>query len=152
MASHYFRAGCQFVLPTKEKYEKLQTTGFWQRPYEELKEKTIPVFNLWQGGKSKSNVLEYKKDGNGYHPTQKPVEVISHIIDHCSVRADIVVDCFCGSGTTIVACEQLGRQARTIESEPKYVAVTLERLKQMGLEPQLSEVLHEVSGDNRRKA
>ena len=46
MASHYFRAGCQFVLPTKGKYEKLQTTGFWQRPYDELKEKTMPVFNL----------------------------------------------------------------------------------------------------------
>jgi len=110
-----------------------------------------PIFNFPDDGHC-LNWWAINKLSDGNHPTQKPVEVISHIIDHCSVRADIVVDCFCGSGTTIVACEQLGRQARTIEIEPKYVAVTLERLKQMGLEPQLSEVLHEVSGDNRRKA
>ena len=90
MASHYFTKGSQFAFPTKTNYEKLQSTGHFQRDYEELKtiheewqkkhiqemnEKAPSVFNLWQGGKSKSNVLEYAKDNDGYHPTQKTCKI-----------------------------------------------------------------------------
>lgn len=48
----------------------------------------------------------------------------------------MVFDPFCGIATTLVACEQTGRIGRGIEIEPKYVAVALERLSQMGLTPQ----------------
>ena len=72
MASHYFTNGEQFLCPTQKMYEKLQTTGFFERPYEEIKKidalyvqeiyrkmntENPQVFNLWHGGKSKSNVL-----------------------------------------------------------------------------------------------
>ena len=128
MASHYFRAGCQFVLPTKEKYEKLKTTGFWQRPYDELKEKTMPVFNLWQGGKSKSNVLEYKKDNDGYHPTQKPVALLEDLIQTYSNEGNTVLDFTMGSGSTGVACVKTNRQFIGIELDEKYFNIATQRI------------------------
>ena len=130
MASHYFRAGCQFVLPTKEKYEKLQTTGFWQRPYDELKEKTMPVFNLWQGGKSKSNVLEYKKDNDGYHPTQKPVALLEDLIQTYSNELDTVLDFTMGSGSTGVACVNTNRHFIGIELDEGYFNIARKRIEE----------------------
>ena len=130
MASHYFRAGCQFVLPTKEKYEKLQTTGFWQRPYDELKEKTMPVFNLWQGGKSKSNVLEYKKDNDGYHPTQKPVALLEDLIQTYSNEGNTVLDFTMGSGSTGVACVNTNRHFIGIELDGGYFNIAKKRIEE----------------------
>ena len=130
MASHYFRAGCQFVLPTKEKYEKLQTTGFWQRPYDELKEKTMPVFNLWQGGKSKSNVLEYKKDNDGYHPTQKPVALLEDLIQTYSNEGNTVLDFTAGSGSTGVACVNTNRHFIGIELDDGYFNIAKKRIEE----------------------
>ena len=128
MASHYFRAGCQFVLPTKEKYEKLQTTGFWQRQYDELKEKAMPVFNLWQGGKSKSNVLEYKKDNGGYHPTQKPVALLEDLIQTYSNEGNTVLDFTAGSMSTVIACINTNRNCIAIEKDKHYFSVGCERV------------------------
>ena len=130
MASHYFRAGCQFVLPTKEKYEKLQTTGFWKRPYDELKEKTMPVFNLWQGGKSKSNVLEYKKDNDGYHPTQKPVALLEDLIQTYSNEGNTVLDFTMGSGSTGVACVNTNRHFIGIELDEGYFNIAKKRIEE----------------------
>lgn len=130
MASHYFRAGCQFVLPTKEKYEKLQTTGFWQRPYDELKEKTMPVFNLWQGVKSKSNVLEYKKDNDGYHPTQKPVALLEDLIQTYSNEGNTVLDFTMGSGSTGVACVNTNRHFIGIELDEGYFNIAKKRIEE----------------------
>ena len=130
MASHYSRAGCQFVLPTKEKYEKLQTTGFWQRPYDELKEKTMPVFNLWQGGKSKSNVLEYKKDNDGYHPTQKPVALLEDLIQTYSNEGNTVLDFTMGSGSTGVACVNTNRNFIGIELDEGYFNIAKKRIEE----------------------
>jgi len=67
------------------------------------------------------------------HPTQKSVALIMDILQQWC--GEIILDPFLGAGTTAVACEQLGRHCRGIEIEPKYVAVTLERLQGMGLEP-----------------
>ena len=130
MASHYFRAGCQFALPTKEKYEKLQTTGFWQRPYDELKEKTMTVFNLWQGGKSKSNVLEYKKDNDGYHPTQKPVALLEDLIQTYSNEGNTVLDFTMGSGSTGVACLNTNRNFIGIELDEGYFNIAKKRIEE----------------------
>lgn len=69
------------------------------------------------------------------HPTQKPVEVPTRAIRMSSADGGIVLDTFLGSGTTVVAAEQLGRTCYGMEIEPKYVAVTLERLAGMGLKP-----------------
>jgi DNA modification methylase len=64
---------------------------------------------------------------NKLHPTQKPTKVIAWIIEKYSRDSSVVVDYFSGSGTTIIACENLGRKCRAIEISPGYVGVTLER-------------------------
>lgn len=60
------------------------------------------------------------------HPTQKPVGLIEWCILRME-KTDVIFDPFLGSGTTLIACERLGRKCRAIEISPGYVAVTLER-------------------------
>ena len=71
---------------------------------------------------------------SGLHTTIKPIPVIQDLVSRVG---GIVYDPFLGSGTTIVACERLGRLGRGIEISPAYVAVSLQRLADMGLEPEL---------------
>ena len=68
----------------------------------------------------------------------KPVELVERAISHASNSGGIVCDPFLGSGTTMVAAEQLSRVCMGMELEPKYIAVILERMKTMGLTPRLS--------------
>lgn len=69
------------------------------------------------------------------HPTMKPVTLMARAIRNSTHRGEAVLDPFCGSGSTLLACHQLGRAGRGIELEPGYVAVTLSRLQAIGLEP-----------------
>ena len=59
------------------------------------------------------------------------------MIMNSSQKRELVFDPFCGSGTTLLACEQLGRIGFAVELDPRYVAVTLERLSALGLKPKL---------------
>jgi DNA modification methylase len=75
-------------------------------------------------------------DKDSSHPTQKPVAFFEKIIG--SVIAKTVFDPFVGSGTTIIAAHNLGRIARTIELDPGYAAVTLQRFRDhAGTDPRL---------------
>ena len=130
MAGHYFAKSSQFVLPTRQKYEKMQTTGFWQKPYDELKEKTMPVFNLWQGGRQKSNVLEYPKDSGSYHPTQKPVLLLEDLIKTYSNEGETVLDFTMGSGSTGVACVNTNRRFIGIELDEGYFDIAKKRIEE----------------------
>lgn len=65
------------------------------------------------------------------HPTMKPLELVERSIANSSKPGDIVMDLFAGSGTTLIACERLGRVCRTMENDPKFAAVVLERWSQM---------------------
>ena len=58
---------------------------------------------------------------NDLHPTMKPVALVERAIRNSSKTRDIVLDPFGGSGSTLIACEKAGRQARLIELDPKYV-------------------------------
>ena len=71
------------------------------------------------------------------HPTTKPVALAAHAIKLMCPVARIIYEPFLGSGTVTIAAEQLGRICYGMEIEPKYIAVTLERLASMGLEPKL---------------
>lgn len=82
---------------------------------------------LWQ--------INLDKNVDGGHSTQKPLECMERPIRNH--KFDVVYDPFLGSGTTLVACERLGRQGRGVEISPAYCAVALERLAGMGLEPEL---------------
>ena len=68
--------------------------------------------------------------GVANHPCPKPLKMWNDLIENYSNNNAIVYDCFCGSGTTIVACQNLGRKCRAIEISPGYCAVTLERMAQ----------------------
>ena len=59
------------------------------------------------------------------------------MIMNSSRKGDLVYDPFLGSGTTLLACEQLGRIGFGVELNPRYVAVALERLSMLGLKPKL---------------
>jgi DNA modification methylase len=61
------------------------------------------------------------------HPTQKPTELYRWLIERCTNKPQIILDFFVGSGTTIIACEQLGRKCRAMEIDPGYVAVSIQR-------------------------
>jgi len=65
------------------------------------------------------------------HPTMKPLELVERSLINSSQPGAIVLDLFAGSGTTLIACERLGRICRTMENDPKYAAVVLERWSQM---------------------
>jgi len=67
---------------------------------EYLKHTPTSTFNLWEGNKYKSNILKYKKDYTGHHPTQKPVLLLEDLIKTFSNENDLVVDLTMGSGST----------------------------------------------------
>ena len=62
------------------------------------------------------------------HPTQKPLWIVKHFIEVSSDKGDLVVDCFMGSGTTAVACKQLGRNFMGFELNKDYCEIARKRL------------------------
>jgi DNA modification methylase len=65
--------------------------------------------------------------GDYVHPTQKPVELIERAINNSSKAGDVVIDCFGGSGSTMIAAEKNGRYSRLMELDPKYCDVIVKR-------------------------
>jgi DNA modification methylase len=61
------------------------------------------------------------------HPTMKPLPLIAQAIKHCTVAKNLIYEPFCGSGTTLIAAEQLGRKCYGIELSPQYCDVIVER-------------------------
>ena len=84
--------------------------------------------HYWGNDRCQTTVLEFDRPSRSVdHPTMKPVALFSYQIKN-SCRADgIVLDSFCGSGTTVLACEQTGRIARAVELDPKYCDVIRRR-------------------------
>lgn len=72
-------------------------------------------------------IREKKPSINDIHPTMKPVKLFGRLVKNSSKRNDIVLDLFGGSGTTIVACEQLNRRAYLMELDPAYVDACVQR-------------------------
>ncbi len=84
--------------------------------------------HFWCGARDQGDVWFVKKPvANDLHPTMKPVELVERAIRNSSKGRDTVFDPFGGSGTTLIACEKAGRQARLIELEPKYCDVIVAR-------------------------
>ena len=95
---------------------------------EKFKNEFASTFNLWEGNKYKSNILKYKKDYNGYHPTQKPVLLLEDLIKTFSNENDLVVDLTMGSGSTGVACKNTNRNFIGIEKDENYYNISKERI------------------------
>lgn len=76
-------------------------------------------------------IREKKPSINDVHPTMKPVKLFGRLVKNSSKRNDIVLDLFGGSGTTMVACEQLNRRAYLMELDPAYVDVIIDRYQKL---------------------
>ena len=72
-------------------------------------------------------IRQDKPSSSSLHPTMKPVPMIAEQIKNSSKPGEVVLDLFGGSGSTLIACEQLGRQARVMELDPVYCDVIIER-------------------------
>ncbi len=82
----------------------------------------------WYGDRKQSTVWFFDKPNrNDIHPTMKPIELIKYPISNSSKEFQIVVDLFGGSGSTMIACEELNRIAFTMELDPKYVDAQIYR-------------------------
>lgn len=88
------------------------------------------TFNLQNGKKYNSNVLEFKKDYEGLHPTQKPVALFECLIKTYTNESDTVLDNVMGSGTTGVACVNTGRSFIGMELEEKYFKIAEQRINE----------------------
>ena len=145
MAGHYFTK-VQWVLPTQEKYKQLQEyanrhgVAVLSMPYEDLRKeyedlrkeyedlrryfsvsKEVPCTDVWNF----SPVQPYK----GKHPCEKPQELLRHIIQASSRPGAVVLDCFMGTGSTGLACQELGRDFIGVELDPGYFETAKGRLK-----------------------
>jgi site-specific DNA-methyltransferase (adenine-specific) len=144
-----FRTGStQFTLCTEDTYKRIaqiygidkmeefkdyQTLSAIDKDYREalitrMNKENPSVFNLWQGVKSKSNVLEYAKDSGSFHPTQKPVLLLEDLIKTFSNVGNTVLDFTMGSGSTGVACMNTGRKFIGIELDKQYFEIACKRI------------------------
>lgn len=119
-AAHYF---------TERRNE---TTVYEQNPEEinklskdQMKELLLRIFNEEE---TPTTVLhEDKPMASDLHPTMKPIPLFGRLIRNSSKPGDIVLDLFAGSGTTAIACEELGRRAYLMEYDPRYADVIIDR-------------------------
>lgn len=98
----------------------------------------------WCGDRSQSTVWDIPirqvgggEDMNTRHSTQKPLECMARPIQNHFAAGAIIYEPFCGSGTTMVACEKLGRRCRAMEINPEYAALILERMNLLGVSAEL---------------
>lgn len=88
--------------------------------------------HVWYGDQKQTTVFEFprikksKEDGFG-HASSKPVPLIAYLVKQCTQTNSLVLDCFLGSASTLIACEQLGRVCFGIEIEPKFIDVAVLR-------------------------
>ena len=152
MASHYFTTKIQFACPTEENYKKLQTTGFFPLPFEEIKKideeyknRFPSVFNRL-GANSKSNIFEYAKDNDGYHPTQKPVKLLEDLIQTYSNEGETVLDFTAGSMSTVIASLNTKRNCIAIEKDGNYFDVGCKRVHKHILDNNINLCYNQVCG------
>jgi site-specific DNA-methyltransferase (adenine-specific) len=142
MASHYFGNTDQWELPTPEHYAKLQQAfpGYFTREYEDLRREyedlrreyedlrrpfsvsaDVPYTDVW----TFPTVQHYP----GKHPCEKPAAMLEHIITASTRPGAVVLDCFAGSGATLLAAKSLERFPIGIEIDDHWVQVAKARLK-----------------------
>jgi site-specific DNA-methyltransferase (adenine-specific) len=149
-ASHYFSKS-QWALPTEKHYQSMRELfnrsgsfkylrkdyeylrkdyEYLRKDYEDLRRpfsvsSSVPYTDVW----TFETVQGYK----GKHPCEKPQKLLRHIIEASSRPGDVVLDCFLGSGSTGIACRELGRKFIGIELDPEYFRKASEAIQGGGL-------------------
>lgn len=84
--------------------------------------------HLWASDRKQTTVLEFDRPSKStLHPTMKPVDLVEYQVLNNTKGADVVLDLFGGSGSTMIACEKTGRHARLMELDPRYCDVIVRR-------------------------
>jgi DNA modification methylase len=139
-ASHYFTKS-QWAFPTEDDYNKIKSIsnnkGF-QKEYKELQKEykeLLPYFNNTHD--NMNDVWHFKVTSKkerelcGNHATTKPIALCSRAIKSSSRENETVLDLFGGSGSTLIACEQLDRTCYMMELDPKYCDVIIARWEKL---------------------
>ena len=144
MGKHYFTKS-QWCFPTKEAYAKMQAFGkeygAFGKEYEEIKKQYEEIKKQWYETRAYfdnthdnmndvwhiTRTSEKEKALTGGHATPKPIALCSRAIKSSSREDEIVLDLFGGSGSTLIACEQLNRRCFAMELEPQWVDVIINR-------------------------
>ena len=146
---NHWRSKSQFALPTKENYEALREYGkkvlkdydFLKKDYDELKKDYDELKKDFYAGRSyfdnthdnMNNVWHFPKTSQeerkqtGGHATPKPIALCSRAIKSSSRENETVLDVFGGSGSTLIACEQLNRKCYMMELDEHYCDVIITR-------------------------
>lgn len=86
----------------------------------------------WYAGRAETTTLEFDRPNrNDLHPTMKPIPLFAYQIQNSTKEGDCVLDSFGGSGTTLIACEQLKRKAFLMELDPHYCDVIIARWEKL---------------------
>jgi len=118
----FYRSQHELILATKVgRASHINNFGLGERRYR-TNVWTYPGVNTFR---------KSRMDDLACHPTVKPTQMVADAILDCSKRGGIVLDAFLGSGTTLLAAEQTGRQARGIELDPWYVDTAIRRWQTM---------------------
>ena len=129
----------QFNLPTKEVYEKFQkwakdhNVKAFEKEYEQLRKEYEQLRAYFNNADCSNNVWNIEitkgkeKQEAGGHATPKPIALCSRAIKSSSREGEIVLDVFGGSGSTLIACEQLNRKCYMCELDPHYCDVIISR-------------------------
>jgi len=130
---------CQ--LPTKEHYIKLQTTGYFQKPYEELIEEFNRKRRHFHNAMKLEEVLEFSQEAHitkeSDHPTKKPETLTRALIQVCSRKDDLVIVPFAGSGTECAMAVKEGCRAIGFDIEEKYCKMSNRRVQDILRKPEL---------------
>ena len=142
MYGHYFTKS-QWTLPTEEKYNQLRKASqhdAFKKEYDELKKEYDELKKEYYATRSFFDsthehglkdtwryCIDDNKEMSGIHATPKPLELCSRAIKSSSRDNESVLDLFGGSGSTLIACEQLNRKCYMMELDPKYCSVIIER-------------------------
>ena len=87
----------------------------------------VKKHNFKRKGDQDKSVWEYKRTANKLHPTMKPIELIANALKNSTDENNLVLDLFGGSGSTLIACEQLNRKCYTMELDEHYCDVIIQR-------------------------
>lgn len=130
MVNRWFDGDC---LISKDKYLFIrEKTGKLRREYEELRREYEELRRVWNNEKDAFEVLNFKTvmEKGKIHPTQKPIPLISYLLERSTNKDMLVLDQFSGSGTTAIACTKLKRRFICIEKDPNYHKASVERLNE----------------------
>jgi site-specific DNA-methyltransferase (adenine-specific) len=144
VSRHYF-ADSQYSFPTAEIYARMQQTGFWQLPYEALRQEYEALRQEYEAlrqeyealrrpfnqSKLQTDILRYSQEAHitkqHDHPTKKPERLTAALITTCSREKDLVLVPFAGSGTEVAMAAKYGRKFVGFDIEQKYAQMSQQR-------------------------